>query len=164
MNFQLNIAQWVAIVMSSIAFNPIQPSNATPNIGDTEFFKGNWDCKLQNFPYTSFRWLVIEKNSRLNGNVFLGQNKVSSDFWQIVNGNIERFAATRDGVLVNVKSSGWESNRLVLAGSFSKPTESFSARQTITKKTDREFQAIWERIGSDRRRMTFSDEICTKSG
>jgi hypothetical protein len=71
-----------------------------------------------------------------------GQDKVSGDFWQIVNGKIERVATTNGGISVNVKSSGWESNKLVLSGSFSRPNESFPARQTITRKSDREFQAI----------------------
>ncbi len=162
MNLQLNISQWVAIVISCTTFNPIQPSNAMPNISDLKFFKGNWECKLQTFPYPSIRWSVVEENSRLNGVGLRGQDKVSGDFWQIVNGKIERFATTRAGISVNVKSSGWESNKLVLSGSFSRLNESFPARQTITKKSDREFQAIWEKIASNQRWITFLDEICIK--
>jgi hypothetical protein len=162
MNLKTNILRVVAIAISFIIFNPNLHSNANPNISDIKFFTGNWDCKLQNSPHTAFQWSVVEENSRLNGVVLLRKNKVTSDFWQIVNGKIERFATNREGLSVNVKSNGWESNKLVFSGSFRKPNESFQARQTITKKNDKEFQAIWERINSNRRWITFSDEICTR--
>jgi hypothetical protein len=157
--FKNNITKVVAISISFISFNLAHSSSAS----EIEFFKGNWDCKLQNAPYTTFRWSVKEENSWLNGSVQRGQSNVSTDFWRILNGKIERFAFARDGLLVKVEGSKWESNKLVLRGSFSKQNENIQVREIIERITGKEFRATWQKMVSDRQWITITDERCTKS-
>lgn len=160
MIFKTDGLKWLSSAICFAIFNIIQISDANSN--ELGFFKGNWDCKLQSAPFTTFRWLVKEENSWLSGSVQSGQNIVSSDFWRINNGKIERFAFARDGLLVKVESNGWESNKLVFLGSFNKQNEVSQVRETITRTTDKEFRAIWEKMGNNRRWVTITDERCTR--
>jgi hypothetical protein len=163
MNFKDIIFTRLSISVCFVAFNMFQSCDAKSNSSELEFFKGNWECKLQTSPSNTFQWLVREENSWLNGSVQRGQNKVSTDFWRITNGKIERFAFASDGLLVKVESNGWESNKLVFLGSFNKQNEVSQVRETITRKTDKEFRAIWEKMERSRHWVTITDERCTKS-
>jgi dienelactone hydrolase len=155
------------IVLISFTFvNEIQSSDApaSSDFSEVDFFKGTWECRIQGSPDNVFRWSVTEglNNSWLVGFVQVGQNKVSNDFWRLVNRKIERFAFTGDGTFVKVDSNGWKSNKLRFIGSANQKTGEFEVRQTITRNSDREFRALWERIGDDRSWSVFSDELCTK--
>jgi hypothetical protein len=150
---------------SYMLFKTIAVSSARPisQSNDVEFFKGTWECKLKSSP-TTFNWSVASglKNSWLVGFVQKGQDKVTNDYWRINKSKIERFVFTGDGLLVRAESNGWQANKLIFLGSFSKPGEEFKARQTITKKGDREFLAMWEKMDRDQRWSTFSEERCIK--
>jgi hypothetical protein len=146
-------------------FKIIQASDARSiaSFSEIEFFKGTWECKLKGSNKV-FSWTVTEglKNSWLVGAVQAGQEKVSNDYWRSMNGKIERFAFIGKGLFIKIDSSGWESGKLVFSGSANQPTEEYKVRETITKNSDREFHAIWEKMGKDQRWSTSSDEICAK--
>ncbi len=131
---------------------------------EVEFFKGTWECRIQGSPDNQFRWSVTEglNNAWLVGFVQVGRNRVSNDFWRMVKGRIERFAFTGDSTFVKVSSNGWESNQLKFAGSANQKTGEFQVRQTITRNSNREFRALWERMGEDHKWTPFSDERCSK--
>ncbi|WP_197036133.1 S41 family peptidase [Fischerella sp. PCC 9605] len=138
--------------------------NPKSNFSEVEFFKGTWECSIQSSPNNKFRWSLTQglNNAWLVGFVQVGNNKVSNDFWRLVQGRIERFAFTGDGTFVSVTSNGWESQRLKFAGSANQKTGEFQVRQTITTKGNREFRALWERLGNERKWSPFSDERCIK--
>jgi hypothetical protein len=75
---------------------------------------------------------------------------------------IERFAFTADGAFVRIEGSGWESNELVLTGIASGQSGETKIRETITKVSDSEFHALWEKENADGKWTTFSDEVCTR--
>jgi hypothetical protein len=154
------------VILASLTLLKIpQTSDArsNSNLSLVEFFKGTWECKLKGSNKV-FRWSVIEglKNSWLVGVVQAGEEKVSNDFWRPVNGKIERFAFTGNGLFIKIDSTGWESNKLVFSGSAKQSTEEYKVRETIIKTSDREFHALWERMGKDQSWSTSSDEKCTK--
>lgn len=157
----------ILVVSISLPFLHVTHANATSaksNFGEVEFFKGTWECSIQGSPNDKFRWSVTEglNNAWLVGFVQVGKNKVSNDFWRLVQGRIERFAFTGDSTFVKVASSGWESNQLKFAGSANQTTGEFQVRQTITRSNNREFRALWERIGRERKWTPFSDERCVR--
>jgi hypothetical protein len=155
------------VVLTSLTLiKIIQSSDARSrsNLSEIEFFKGTWECRLKDSNKV-FSWTVTKglKNSWLVGVVQAGQEKVSNDYWRSVNGKIERFAFTGEGLFIKIDSSGWESGKLVFSGSANQPTEEFKVRETITQNSDREFHAVWEKMRKNQQWSTSSDEICTKS-
>lgn len=156
-----------ALIVSTsfILIKIIQSSNArtSSNFSEIEFFKGTWECRLKDSNKV-FSWTVTDglKNSWLVGVVQAGQEKVSNDYWRSVNGKIERFAFTGEGLFIKIDSSGWEAGKLVFSGSSNQPTEEFKVRETITRNSDREFHAVWEKMRKDQQWSNYSDEVCTK--
>lgn len=136
-------------------------SSGTPP--DLDYFKGNWVVTLRSSPQATFHWTVKDD---LNGGWMVGVverngEKVSTDFWRRNGNKIERFAFTADGTFVRIEGQGWQSNRLVLAGVASGTSGETPIRETISRVSDREFQALWERnVGG--KWIVFSDEICTR--
>jgi hypothetical protein len=155
----------LVVLTSFIFIKIIQFSDARSrsSFGEVEFFKGAWECRLKD-SNKIFNWTVTEglKNSWLVGVVQAGQEKISNDYWRSINGKIERFTFTGKGLFIKIDSSGWESGKLVFSGSANQLTEEYKVRETITKNSDREFYAVWEKMGKDQRWSTYSDEICTK--
>jgi hypothetical protein len=149
-----------------LLFKSIQASDARSrsHLDEIKFFQGDWDCKLKNFPYTTFQWKVAENlgDSWLAGVVQLDDRQVSNDFWRVSNGKIERFAFTRDGRLFQIESPGWASDKLTFSGTANNSAETYPVRETITKISDDAFHAIWEKQGKDEKWSTLSDEQCTK--
>ena len=157
----------VLIGLLGLSFVQTTQANEAPaksNFREVEFFKGTWECSIQTSPNDKFRWSVTEglNDAWLVGFVQVGKNKVSNDFWRLVENRIERFAFTGDSTFVRVASNGWEANQLKFAGSANQKTGEFQVRQTITRNSDREFRALWERMGKDQQWTPFSDERCIK--
>jgi hypothetical protein len=158
---------FIFVVLISLPFIQVTQANEAStksNFHEVEFFKGTWECSIQSSSNDKFRWSVTEglNNAWLVGFVRVGKNEVSNDFWRLAKGRIERFAFTGDSTFVEVASNGWESNQLKFAGSANQKIGEFQVRQTITRNSDREFRALWERIGKDRKWISFSDEHCVK--
>ena len=130
-----------------------------------DYFKGSWTVTLRSNPKQAFKWTVKEdlQGGWLAGVVEQNGEKVSTDFWRQNGKRIERFAFTAGQVFVRIESSGWESDRLVFTGVMSDKGGETKIRETITKVTDRQFNALWERASADGKWTTFADEICTKS-
>jgi hypothetical protein len=137
-------------------------SSKTPS--EIDYFKGNWIVSLRNNPKESFRWTVKDDLSGgwMVGVVEKNGEKVSTDFWRQDGKKIQRFAFTAGGAFVKIESSGWESGKLVMIGVMSDKTGETKVRETITRVSERQFQALWENESSDGKWLTFADEICTK--
>ena len=131
---------------------------------DLDYFKGKWMVTLRNNPKTSFSWTVKEDldGSWLSGVVEKDGQKISTDFWRQNGKKIERFAFTSGSTTVKIESSGWDGNRMILAGTLSDKTGETKVRETITKVDERHFNALWEKEDADGKRVVFGDEICTK--
>jgi hypothetical protein len=131
---------------------------------EIDYFKGNWIVSLRNNPKESFRWAVKDDLSGgwIVGVVEKNGEKVSTDFWRQDGKKIERFAFTAGGAFVKIESSGWESDKLLMTGVMSDKTGETKVRETITRVSERQFHALWEREGPDGKWITFADEICTK--
>jgi hypothetical protein len=146
-------------------FKVIEVSNARPisKLSEVEFFKGTWKCQLKKSA-TAFSWSVTNGlgGTWLTGFVQVGQDKVTNDYWRINNGKIERYAFTTDALVVKVESNGWQGNKLTFAGTFNKPGEELQTRETITKVSDREFLAVWEKMDKSQRWSILSEESCVK--
>ena len=134
------------------------------NSTDIDYFKGNWTVKLRNNPIQSFSWKVSEdlNQSWLHGVVEQNGSKISTDFWRQNGKKIERFAFTGNSVFVKIESEGWEADKLILKGSMSDRSGENKIRETITKVSEREFNALWEMENSEGKWIVFGDEICTK--
>jgi hypothetical protein len=91
-----------------------------------------------------------------------GGQRVSTDFWRINGGLVERFAFTSDGVFIKMVSSGWKSGKMILNGIASGKAVDYRVRVTITRQSDTRFRAIWEKQGEDGKWNVFSDETCSK--
>ncbi|MBX7170033.1 MAG: hypothetical protein K1X72_03675 [Pyrinomonadaceae bacterium] len=143
-------------------FNANVVSSQNPT--DIDCFKGNWTVKLRNNPNQSFSWKVSEdlNQSWLHGVVEQNGNKISTDFWRQNGKKIERFAFTGNSVFVKIESEGWEADKLILKGSMSDKSGENKIRETITKVSEREFNALWEMENSEGKWIVFGDEICTK--
>jgi hypothetical protein len=146
--------------ISAVIVNARQASS----FSKIEFFKGNWECQLQDSSRIKFRWSVAEG---LNGGWLVGAaessgKNVTKDFWRLVDGKIDRFVFMEDGTFLRVNSNGWAADTLRFAGSASPRGGEFNVRAIITKKSDRSFHALWEKMGSDRRWSTMANEVCTK--
>lgn len=131
---------------------------------DLDYFKGKWTVTLRNNPKTSFSWTVRDdlNESWLAGVVEREGQKASTDFWRQNGKKIERFAFTSGSTFVKIESSGWEGNRMIMNGTMSDKTGETKVRETITKVSDRQFNALWEREDEGGNWVVFSDEICTK--
>lgn len=131
---------------------------------EMDYFKGNWTITLRNNPKESFRWTVKDDLSGgwMVGVVEKNGEKVSTDFWRQDGRKVERFAFTAGGAFVKIESSGWESDKLVMIGIMSDKTGETKVRETITRVSERQFQALWEKEISNGKWLTFADEICTK--
>ena len=132
-------------------------------LSDLDYFKGNWLVTMRGNPKSSFHWSVKEdlQGGWITGVVEQNGAKVSTDFWRRVGGQLERFAFTADGTFVKLASPGWEADRLILTGVASDKNGETKIRETITKVSEREFQALWER-SSGGKWTVFADELCTR--
>lgn len=139
-------------------------SFSSGNSPDIEYFKGSWTVKIKDNPKLVFSWTVKENlnGSWLGGIVERNGIEVTNDFWRQSGKKIERYAFTSDGTFVRVESDGWESKRLVFNGMMSGKAGETKVRETITKISDKEFQALWEKENADGKWSVFSDEMCTK--
>jgi hypothetical protein len=131
---------------------------------DLDYFKGSWTVALRNNPAAVFRWTVKDdlRGGWVVGVVEQDGERVSNDYWRRVGPSIERFAFTADGTFVRIAGAGWESGRMVLTGVASGKAGEMKIRETITKVSDRQFNALWEKQGADGKWMTFADEVCTR--
>jgi hypothetical protein len=130
-----------------------------------DYFKGNWVVKMKEDARHSFNWSVREdlQGSWMTGVVELEGRRVSTDFWRNTKGKIERFAFTADGTFVRLEGAGWDANRLVLRGVASDKTGETGIRETITRVSETEFHALWERQDREGKWLTFADETCTRA-
>lgn len=131
---------------------------------DLDYFKGKWKVTLRNNPKISFDWTVKEDldKSWLNGVVESGGQKISTDFWRQNSKKIERFAFTSNSTFVKIVSDGWNGNQMILSGTLNGGASEVKVRETITKVSERQFNALWERETEDGKWIVFGDEICTK--
>lgn len=131
---------------------------------DLDYFKGTWVVAIRNKPQETFRWTVKEDmgGGWLMGVVEKDGKKISTDFWRQNGDRLERYAFTADGTFVNIQSSGWQSGRMVLSGTASDKTGETKIRETITRVSERRFNALWEMLNEKGEWVVFADEICTK--
>lgn len=133
-------------------------------VSDLDYFKGTWVIKLRNNPDLIFKWTVKTdlKESWLTGVVEQNTARTSMDFWRQTGKKIERFAFTENGVAVKLESPGWEGNKMLMSGIMNDKSEEAKVRETITKVSAREFNALWEMENKEGKWVVFGDEICTK--
>jgi hypothetical protein len=131
---------------------------------DLDYFKGTWTVTLRSNPKISFNWTVGEDldKSWLGGEVTRDRTKISTDFWRQNGKKIERFAFTSNNTFVRIESAGWNANQMIFNGTMSDGASETKVRETITKVSDRQFNALWEREETDGKWVVFGDEICTK--
>ncbi len=129
-----------------------------------DYFKGTWAVEIANGPRGTLRWIVKEdlNDGWLSGVVERDGRKISADLWRVHGKLIERYAFTGDGLYIKMVSSGWRANRLKFNGIASGPAGDFRLRQTITRRTERTFHALWEKQEADGKWTVFSDETCSK--
>lgn len=131
---------------------------------DLDYFKGKWKVTLRNNSKISFDWTVKEDldKSWLNGVVESGGQKISTDFWRQTGKKIERFAFTSNSTFVKIESEGWNGNKMILNGILNDGASESKIRETITKVSEKQFNALWEREDANGKWIIFGDEICTK--
>ncbi len=129
-----------------------------------DYFKGTWTVDVANGPSGRLTWTVKEdlNDGWLSGVIERDGKKISADLWRVHGKLIERYAFTGDGLYVKMVSSGWQSNRLKFNGIASGPVGDFRLRQTVTRRTERTFHALWEKQEADGKWTVFSDETCSK--
>lgn len=149
-------------VMIAYAFLPtLFPSAAPP---DLAYFQGKWTLTVKAEPDATYTWTVSDglKGAWLNGVVEKGDESISRDLWRANAGVIERYVFTSDGSFIKLVSSGWKTGKMILNGiSYGKAADS-RVRETITRESDRQFRAVWEKQGDDGKWVVFSDETCSK--
>jgi hypothetical protein len=131
---------------------------------ELDYFKGKWTVTLRGNPKIVFDWTVKEDldKSWLGGEVTRDSSKVSTDFWRQSGKRIERFAFTSNSTFVRLESAGWNGNQMIFSGTMSDNVGETKVRETITKVSDRQFNALWEREAKGGKWIVFGDEICTK--
>jgi hypothetical protein len=129
-----------------------------------DYFKGTWTVTLRNNPTQKFTWTVKEDldQSWLNGVVEQDGKRISTDFWRQKGNKIERFAFTGNSVFVKIESQGWEADKMILDGTLTNNSGETKIRETITKISENQFNALWEMESTDGKWTVFGDEICTK--
>ncbi len=137
------------------------PAQVSTNL---DYFKGIWAIKLKNKPKLNFIWTVKEdfNKSWLTGVVEQNGKKTSTDFWRQNGNKIERFAFTGNSVTILIESKGWEGNKMLVTGVMSDKNGETKVRETITKITNRKFNALWEMKNAEGEWTVFSDEFCKK--
>jgi hypothetical protein len=157
---------WVVFVLIATALFTVssKKSVSAANGLDLDYFKGNWTVVMRNNPAQKFTWSIKEdlNNSWLSGVVEQNGQRISTDFWRINGKKIERFAFTGNSIFVKIESAGWEGNKMIMTGVSSDPSGETKVRETITKSSERVFNAIWEMQGRDGAWTVFADEICTR--
>ncbi len=128
------------------------------------YFKGTWAVEIANKPGGTLKWTVKEDLSDgwLSGVMEKDGRRVSADLWRMHGKLIERYSFTSDGLYIKMVSSGWRANRLKFNGIASGPSGDFRLRETITRKSERQFHALWEKQEADGRWTVYSDETRTK--
>ena len=153
-----------AIVLLAAGFFFAAESFSFGAASDIDYFKGKWTVTMKDNPQQTFVWTVKDdlQGAWLAGAVEKNGERVSTDFWRLNGGKIERFAFTSGGLFVHIESAGWQSNILVMTGTASDKTGETKIRETITKTGSQQFRALWESQSADGKWTTFADEICTK--
>lgn len=152
------------VALTIFFFFPSSKIFSSQNATDLDYFKGNWTVKMRNNPAQSFSWTVKDglDGSWLNGIVEQNGNSISTDFWRQSETKIERFAFTGKSVFVRIESQGWEGNKMILSGIMSDKSGETKIRETITKISENQFNALWEMENADGKWTVFGDEICIK--
>ena len=119
---------------------------------------------MRNNPTQTFSWKVKEdlNESWLSGVVEQNGKRISTDFWRQNGQKIERFAFTGNSIFVKIESSGWEGDKLIFNGILSDKSGETKVRETITKVSENQFNALWEMESTDGKWIIFVDEICIK--
>lgn len=148
--------------MIAYALAPRLFSSAAP--ADLAYFQGKWNMTVKAEPDTAYTWTVSGdlKDEWVTGVVEKGGERVSTDFWRVNAGVIERYTFTSDGLFIKLVSSGWKSGKMTLNGIANGKAVDFRVRETITKESDKRFRAVWEKQGEDGKWAVFSEEICVK--
>ncbi len=146
----------------------------------SKFFVGSWHCEGSTTPVPGVGKTFASKNNTtwalaLDGfwiggttegekvpgmplpTVFKGESRLTYDrvAKQYVN-----FAVGNRGGFTSVTSKGWEGDKLIWAGSASGVIKT-ETRSTITKKGDKEFKVVGERM-EDGKWVVGADETCKK--
>lgn len=139
-------------------------TNESRSASDLDYFKGKWKVTLRNNAKISFNWTVTEDldKSWLGGEVTRDGQNITKDFWRQSGKKIERFAFTSNNTFVRLESAGWNGDKLIFSGTLSDGAAETKVRETITKISDRQFNALWERADAGGKWIVFGDEICTK--
>ena len=159
----------IPVILAAIGFIVLAAGShisATPiNALDLGYFKGTWTVAMRDNPERKFSWTVKEdlNKSWLSGVVEQNGQRVSTDFWRVNGKKIERFAFTGNGIFVQIESAGWDGDKMTMTGILSNTAGETKVRETITKVSEREFNALWEMEGPDGKWTVFGDEICTKN-
>ena len=168
-NFQLKNRTRIAFattlaVLAAGGFFYVTKSSTTETPSELDYFKGTWTVTMKSNPKQPFRWTVKDdlRGGWVAGVVEQNGERISTDFWRQDGTKIERFAFTGGSLFVRIESTGWEAGRMVLSGVASDKTGETKIRETITKESERRFQALWERQEADGRWTVFADELCTK--
>lgn len=75
-----------------------------------------------------------------------------------------RLFVTNEGNLVNLSSSGWETEKLIWEGTVITKGQKIPLREQITRKTATEFAATWAISKTKGKWTPVSEETCKKLG
>ncbi len=164
MRIRQNKLVFVVVLAALLATAGFYSTRESGSASELDYFKGTWTVTLRSNPKTSFKWTVAEDldKSWLGGAVTRDGQKITKDFWRQTGKRIERFAFTSASTFVRLESTGWSGDQLIFTGTLSDGAGETKVRETITKVSERQFNALWERAEKDGRWVVFGDEICTK--
>lgn len=153
----------IALLLILTAISGFYLTRESSSASGLDYFKGKWTVTMRNNPKMSFSWTVKEdlNESWLAGVVETGGQRITNDFWRQNNQKIERFAFTTGSTFVRLESAGWNGNQMIFNGILSDASGETKVRETITKTSERQFNALWEREENGKW-VVFGDEICTK--
>lgn len=133
----------------------VNPTDQSPEIELT----WNVQSNLNNFWYTA---TAEVKQSQLNSKPL----KVQEEFlgYDTAAKKLLRLFVTNEGNLVNLSSSGWETEKLIWEGTVITKGQKIPLREQITRKTTTEFAATWAISKTKGKWTPVSEETCKKLG
>lgn len=174
-----------AVYASAIAFSLAAPTQAAeqtatsqvkpdPQLDQLQYFQGKWICAVKEAgapaskPADTFTWTVRRV---LNNFWFLGQVEDNQNValtqdtlgYNTLTKRFGRTVLTSDGQFLNFLSNGWTGKTWIWEGSVVRGDQKETLRETIVKKSDREFEATYEKLAPVKQEwQPLLKEICRK--
>lgn len=127
---------------------PVPPGQ----VPELDYFVGQWRAKLEDPGSGKKLELLYTVQPGVGGRWYVGRGMIASEGLEIhdlwgrdpVSGEIVRTIFDSTGVFGEVRSKGWEGEKLVLEGAASSAQGKIPVRETITRAGPDSFHAVWE--------------------